>query len=209
MTDPGTPLVSNLFGPSRTTRPLTGYEPKPASEEKAQIAPFVRQAPGIPEPLGGVRPFNPDFLRTLLRQGPGGQLAPGGPSSSNTQIVPAMAVGAPQGLSPQERPEPDDRGQDAREDVQEEGLVLMGRPAPSTPIPLLGSFVVSSQAVIARWITRTIRQQQQTTAQQTEWQRELRRLQEREEQLQLDYQRQVETLAPRMCEEFRSYYENK
>ena len=40
-------------------------------------------------------------------------------------------------------------------------------------------------------------------------QRELQRLQEREEQLQRDYQRQVETLAPRMREELHSYYENK
>ena len=114
------------------------------------------------------------------------------------QIVPALPVGAPQGLSPQDGPEPLDRGfQDAHEDVQEEGLVLMGRPAPSTPrnFPQPGSFIESSQAVIARWIMLTTRQQQQTTAQQNEWQRELQRLQEREEQLQRDYQKQVETLA--------------
>ena len=173
--------------------------------------PFAQPSPQQPEPLGGIRPFNPEVLRSLLRQGPGGPMAPGGPSSS-MQIVPAMPIGAPQSLSPRDGPEPEDRGfQDAREDVQEEGLVLMGRPAPSTPrnFPQPGSFIESSQAVIARWITRTTRQQQQTTAQQNEWQRELQRLQEREEQLQRDYQRQVETLAPRMREEFHSYYENK
>ena len=128
------------------------------------------------------------------------------------QIAPALPVGAPQGLSPQDGPEPLDLGfQDAREDVQEEGLVLMGRPAPSTPrnFPQQGSFIEASQAVIARWITRTTRQQQQTTAQQNEWQRELQQLQEKEEQLQRNYQKQVETLAPRMREEFHSYYENK
>ena len=79
-------------------------------------------------------------------------MAPGGPSSS-MQIVPALPVGAPQGLSPQDGPEPLDLGfQDAREDVQEEGLVLMGRPAPSTPrnFPQPGSFIEASQAVIAR-----------------------------------------------------------
>ena len=99
------------------------------------------------------------------------------------QIVPAVPVGEPQVLNPRDRPEPEDRGfQDAHEDVQEEGLVLMGRPAPRTPrnFPQPGSFIESSQAVIARWITRTTTQQQQTTAQQNEWQRELQRLQERE-----------------------------
>ena len=128
------------------------------------------------------------------------------------QIVPAMPVGVPQVLNPRDRPEPEDQGfHDPQEDVQEEGLVLMGRPAPRTPrsFPQPGSFVESSQAVIARWITRTTRQQQQITAQQNEWQRELQRLQEREEQLQRDYQRQVETLTPRMREELHSYYENK
>ena len=210
--NPGTPLASNLFGPSRMTRPSTGYEPKPASEqEEARLVPFAQPTPQLPEPLGGIRPFNPEILRSLLRQGPGGPMAPGGPSSS-MQIVPALPVGAPQGLSPQDGPEPLDRGfQDAREDMQEEGLVLMGRPAPSTPrnFPQPGSFIEASQAVIARWMSRTTRQQQQTTAQQNEWQRELQRLQEKEEQLQRDYQKQVETLAPRMREEFHSYYENK
>ena len=171
--NPGTPLASNLFGPSRLTRPLTGYEPKPASEEEeARLVPFAQPSPQQPEPLGGVRPFNPEYLRSLLRQGPGGPMAPGGPSSSNMQIVPALPVGAPQVLNPRDGPEPEDRGfQDAHEDVQEEGLVLMGRPAPSTPrnFPQPGSFIESSQAVIARWITRTTRQQQQqTTAQQNE-----------------------------------------
>ena len=174
--------------------------------------PFAQPSPQLPEPLGGVRQFKPEYLRSLLKQGPGVPLVPGGPSSSNMQIVPAVPIGAPQVLNPRDGPEPEDRGfQDAHEDVQEEGLVLMGRPAPSTPrnVPQPGSFIESSQAVTARWITRTTRQQQQTTAQQTEWQRELQRLQEREEQLQRDYQRQVETLAPRMREEFHSYYENK
>ena len=145
--------------------------------------PFEQPSQQQPEPLGGVRQFNPEYLRSLLRQGPGGPMVPGGPSSSNMQIVPAMAVGAPQCLSPRDRPEPEDRGfHDAQEDVQEEGLVLMGRHAPSTPrnFPQPGSFIESSQAVIVRWITRTTRQQQQTTAQQNEWQRELHRLQERE-----------------------------
>ena len=182
--NPGAPLASNLFGPSRLTRPSTGYEPKPASEEEeARLVPFAQPSPRLPEPLGGVRQFNPEYLRSLLRQGPGGPMAPGGPSSSNMQIVPALPVGAPQVLNPRDGPEPEDRGfQDAQEDVQEEGLVLMGRPAPSTPrnFPPPGSFIESSQAVIARWITRTTRQQQQTTAQQNEWQRELQRLQERE-----------------------------
>ena len=205
--NPGTPLASNLFGPSRLTRPSTGYEPTPASEEEeARLVPFAQPSLQQPEPLGGVRQFNPEYLRSLLRQGPGGPMVPGGPSSSSMQIVPAMPVGVPQVLNPRDRPEPEERGfHDAQEDVQEEGLVLMGRPAPSTPrnFPQHGSFIESSQAVIARWITRATRQQQQTTTQQNEWQRELR-LQEREEQLQRDYQRQVENLAPRMREEFHS-----
>ena len=118
---PGTPLASNLFGPSRMTRPLTSYEPKPASEEEeARLVPFVQLSQQQPEPLGGVRQFNPDYLRTLLRQGPGGPMAPGGPSSSNTQIAPAMAIGAPRVLNPRDRPEPEDQGfHDAQEDVQE------------------------------------------------------------------------------------------
>ena len=80
-------------------------------------------------------------------------MVPEGPSSSNMQIVPALPVGAPQVLNPRDGPEPEARGfQDAQEDVQEEGLVLMGRPAPSTPrnFPQPGSFIESSQAVIAR-----------------------------------------------------------
>ena len=59
--NPGTPLASNLFGPSRLTRPSTGYEPKPASEEEeARLVPFAQPSPQQPEPLGGIRPFNPE-----------------------------------------------------------------------------------------------------------------------------------------------------
>ena len=102
--NPGTPLASNLFGPSRLTRPSTGYEPKPASEEEeeARLVPFAQPSQQQPEPLGGVRQFNPEYLRSLLRQGPGGPMVPGGPSSSNMQIVPAMPVGVPQVLNPRE-----------------------------------------------------------------------------------------------------------
>ena len=87
----------------------------------------------------------------------------------------------------------------------------MGRPAPSTPTNFLQprSFIEASQAVIAKWITRTTRHQHQTTKQQNEWQRELQRLQEREKQLQRDYQKQMETLAPRMREEFQACYNSK
>ena len=200
--NPGTPLASNLFGPSRLTRPSTGYEPKPASEEEeARLVPFAQPSPQLPEPLGGVRQFNPDYLRSLLRQGPGGPMAPGGPSSSNMQIVPALPVGAPQVLNPRDGPEPEDRG----------FLVLMGRPAPSTPrnFPQPGSFIESSQAVIARWnyayhqtaaadnsttkrvatgVATTTRDRGATPA---------------------GLPKTSGTLAPRMREELHSYYENK
>ena len=92
MTQPGTPLASNLFGGARTTRSRTGYEPRPASEEEeAPITPYVHQ-PQQPEYLGGIRPFNPDALRALLQQGPRGALRPMGPSSSDVPLAPALPL---------------------------------------------------------------------------------------------------------------------
>ena len=85
---------------------------------------------------------------------------------------------------------------------------LDGQTRPKYPriFPLPGNFIESSQAVTARWITRTIKQQQQTTAQQTEWQREFQQLQKTAA---VGPPKQVETLAPRMREKFQSYNENK
>ena len=205
------------------TRSLPGYEPNvPANS--GQIVP---REPGRAEdqeqPLGGIRPFDPDRFEALLNSGPplGGQtvLPPMGgipqpmswlprfpePPPVSGNAAQPRAIEGPS--NPIDMPIPG--GDDVTWEARQELLVVGPSPGAPHDFPNPSSFIEASQQMITRWIARTTTQRQQSDRSHHRYREEVSELQEREARLHQEYQAQIDATARALRQQLSEFYENR